>query len=72
MQWKYVKVIVIKIFVFPVGAFQFSKFHQNEVKYDKSNFKRDLSVSFKAKKSSSKEIKYDLLISKKDKTPNLL
>ena len=41
--------MVIKILVFMIKAFQFSKFHENEVKNDKLNFKRGLTVTFKAK-----------------------
>ena len=39
--------MLIKILVFMIKAFQFSKFHENEVK--KLNFKRGLTVTFKAK-----------------------
>ena len=33
-----------QVFVFPVEAFQFSKFHENEAKHDKLNCKRGLTV----------------------------
>ena len=36
---------------FQVEAFQFSKFHEDVVKLDKGNFKRDLTVTFKVKNS---------------------
>ena len=38
-----------RVFVFQVGAFQFSKFHKNVAKLDKDNFKRGLTVTFKVK-----------------------
>ena len=36
-------------FVFPVEAFQFSKYHKNEAKRDKSNLKKGLTVTFTVK-----------------------
>ena len=42
--------MAIDYFVFSVEAFQFSKFHENEAKHDKRNFKRGLTVTFKVKK----------------------
>ena len=36
-----------KFFIFPIKAFQFSKFKENEAKHDKHNFKRGLIVTFK-------------------------
>ena len=41
----------IEFFVFPVEAFQFSKFHENDTKHDKRNFKRGLTVTFMVKNS---------------------
>ena len=40
-----------RVIVFRVEAFQFSKFHINEAKHDKHNFKRGLNVIFKVKSS---------------------
>ena len=39
----------IKFFIFSKDASQFSKFDENEVKHDKLNFKRGLTVKFKVK-----------------------
>ena len=39
------------VLFFQVEAFQFSKFHEDVVKLDKGNFKRDLTVTFKVKNS---------------------
>ena len=41
--------MAIEFFVFQ--AFQFSKFHENVAKLGKGNFKRGLTVTFKAKNS---------------------
>ena len=38
-------------FLFLVEAFQFSKFHQIEVKRDKGDFKRGLTVTLQVKNS---------------------
>ena len=43
--------MAIKIFVFFVEVFQFSKFHENEAKHDKRNFKRRVALAFKVKNS---------------------
>ena len=43
--------MAIKLFVFLVEAFQFSKFHKNEAKLDKGNSKRGLTMTFKVKNS---------------------
>ena len=51
MQWKYLHIIVIKFFIFPVEAFKCFKFHENEAKHDKSDFKRGLTVTFQVKNS---------------------
>ena len=40
-----------RVFCCPGGALQFSKFHGNEAKYYKHNFKRGLTVAFKVKNS---------------------
>ena len=39
-----------QVFAFSTEVFQFSKFHKNEVKHDKGNFKRWLTVMFEGKK----------------------
>ena len=39
----------IKIFVFSTEAFHYSKFYQNEAKYEKGSFKRGLSMKFVVK-----------------------
>ena len=41
--------MTIKFCFFVVEAFQFSKFRENVVKFDKGIFKRDLTVTFKVK-----------------------
>ena len=41
----------IIIFVFPVEAFKFSKFHENKAKHDKHIFNRGLNVIFMVKNS---------------------
>ena len=41
----------IKFFDFPVEAFWFSKFHENEAKHEKRNFKTGSTVAFKVKSS---------------------
>ena len=42
MQWKYLSFVVIDFFIFPVEAFHYFKFYENEAKYDKRNFKREV------------------------------
>ena len=39
----------IELFVFSVNSFQFSIFHENEVKRDKLNCKRGMTVTFEVK-----------------------
>ena len=41
----------IKFCVFSVEIFKFCKFHENEVKHDKHNFKRGFTVTFEDKNS---------------------
>ena len=41
--------MAIDFSIFPVGAFQFYKFHENEAKHDKHNFEKGLTVTFKIK-----------------------
>ena len=43
--------MVIEFFVFQMELFQFSEFHENVAKFDKDNFKRGLTVTFKVKNS---------------------
>ena len=40
-----------RVFCFPGGDLQFSKYHENGAKLDKDNFKRGLTVTFKVKNS---------------------
>ena len=35
--------------IFPVGAFQFYKCHENDAKHDKHNFEKGLTVTFRIK-----------------------
>ena len=44
----------MNFFVFSVKAFYFSKFHEDEAKHDKLNFKRALTVVFEVKNSTGK------------------
>ena len=41
--------MAIEFFVFLVDTFPFSKFHENEAKLDKDDFKRGLTVTLKVK-----------------------
>ena len=41
--------MAINFSIFPVGAFQFYKFQENEAKHDKGNFEKGLTVTFKIK-----------------------
>ena len=41
--------MAIDFSIFPVGAFQFYKFHENETEYDNCNFEKGLTVRFKIK-----------------------
>lgn len=51
MKRKYLSFMANKFFDFPGEVFLFSKFHEDEVKHGKRNFKRDLTVAFKVKNS---------------------
>ena len=48
---KMLSFIAIKFFVFEVEAFQFSKFYESGAKFDKGDFKRGLTMTFKVKNS---------------------
>lgn len=46
---KILNFMAIEFFVFLVDTFPFSKFHENEAKLDKDDFKRGLTVTLKVK-----------------------
>ena len=45
MQWKYLSLTGIELFISLVEAFQFPKFHLNEAKHEKLYFQRGLTVT---------------------------
>ena len=50
-QRKYLRLMKVKYFAFPVEAFWFFKSHENEAKHDKRNFKRGSILAFKVNNS---------------------
>ena len=48
---KILNFMAIEFFVSLVDTFPFSKFHENEAKLDKDDFKRGLAVTLKVKNS---------------------
>ena len=44
-----ISLMAIDFSVFPVLSFQFSKFHENEAKYDERKIEKGLTVTFKIK-----------------------
>ena len=41
--------MAIDFSIFPEGAFQFPKFHENDAKHDKRKFEKGLTVTFEIK-----------------------